>query len=82
MTFELRESGLRDVTAGERVIIYSPQNIYEAVLGDDVFIGPFCEIQGELAIGSRTRVKSHIFICEFAREHRVECEYSADHYLR
>ena len=64
MTFEIRECGVRDVTSGERVVIYSPCNIYGATLGDDVFIGPFCEIQGQTVIGARTRIQSHSFICE------------------
>ena len=64
MTYETRECGVRDVTAGDRVVIYSPSNIYGATLGDDVFVGPFCEIQGQTIIGARTRVQSHSFICE------------------
>ena len=32
-------------------------------MSDDVFIGPFVEIQGNVCIGKRTRVSSHSFIC-------------------
>ena len=64
MTYETRECGIRDVTAGDRVVIYSPSNIYWATFGDAVFIGPFCEIQGQTVICARTRVQSHSFICE------------------
>ena len=60
----MREIGVRDVTCGERVVITLPANIYEATLGDDVFVGPFCEIQRGVVIGDRTRVQSHTFICE------------------
>ncbi len=64
MTFEVRDSIIRDITCGERVVIMQPSNVYEAILGDDVFVGPFCEIQQGVSIGRRTRVQSHTFICE------------------
>jgi acetyltransferase-like isoleucine patch superfamily enzyme len=61
---ELREVGVRGVTAGERVVIVQPSNVYGCMLGDDVFVGPFVEIQKSVSIGARTRVQSHSFICE------------------
>ena len=64
MTFDVRNSIIRDVTCGERVVIMQPSNVYEAILGDDVFVGPFCEIQQGVSIGQRTRVQSHTLICE------------------
>ena len=64
MTFEVRDSIIRDITCGERVIIVRPANIYDVILGDDVFVGPFCELQQGVSIGRRTRVQSHTFICE------------------
>ncbi|WP_312890542.1 acyltransferase [Rhizobium laguerreae] len=45
--------------------IIAPSNVYDCVLGDDVFVGPFVEIQKNVRIGNRTRVQSHSFICEF-----------------
>jgi len=64
MNPELRDSGVRDVVAGAGVVIVMPSNVYGATLADDVFIGPFCEVQRGARIGSRTRVQSHTFICE------------------
>ncbi len=58
------ESGIRDVVQGENVKVVMPVNIYECELGDDVFVGPFVEIQKGCVIGTRTRVQSHTFICE------------------
>jgi acetyltransferase-like isoleucine patch superfamily enzyme len=58
------EAGQRDVQFGARVTIVNPTNLYECSIGDDCFIGPFCEIQKGVAIGARTRVQSHSFICE------------------
>ncbi|HED1243897.1 TPA: N-acetyltransferase [Enterobacter bugandensis] len=58
------ESGIRDVRQGENVKVIMPVNIYECELGDDVFVGPFVEIQKGCVIGDRTRVQSHTFICE------------------
>lgn len=55
---------VRDVEAGEGVTIVEPSNIYECILGDSVFVGPFCEIQKGVKIGARTRVQSHSFVCE------------------
>jgi len=61
---KLRSVGLVDVACGERVTIVEPANLYGCALGDDVFVGPFVEIQKDVRIGSRTRVQSHAFICE------------------
>ena len=55
---------LRDNIYGKDVTIVEPSNIYEAILEDNVFVGPFCEIQKGVKIGLNTRVQSHTFICE------------------
>ena len=49
---------------GKNVTIITPSNLYGCILGDDVFIGPFVEIQKNVFIGNRTKVQSHSFICE------------------
>ncbi len=49
---------------GKNMRVIMPSNLYGCVLGDDVFIGPFCEIQKNSSIGDGTRVSSHSFICE------------------
>jgi len=62
---ELRDIGIRgDVVFGERVVVHRPVNLYGCVIGDDVMIGPFVEVQSGVRIGDRTRVHSHAFICE------------------
>jgi acetyltransferase-like isoleucine patch superfamily enzyme len=33
-------------------------------LGDDVFVGPFVEIQQGVRVGRGTRIQSHAFLCE------------------
>jgi acetyltransferase-like isoleucine patch superfamily enzyme len=58
------QSQLRDVKLGENVTVVEPVNAYECELGDNVFIGPFVEIQKGVKIGNRTRIQSHTFICE------------------
>ena len=55
---------LRDVTVGNHVTVVEPSNLYECSLGDNVFVGPFCEIQKGVSVGARTKVQSHSFICE------------------
>lgn len=62
---ELREVAVRDVTVGRDVVIYQPANVYGCELGDEVFVGPFVEIQRHSQIGRGTRVQSHTFICEY-----------------
>ncbi len=58
------QSSLRDNTYGKDVTIVEPSNIYEVILKDNVFVGPFCEIQKGVKIGENTRIQSHTFICE------------------
>ena len=52
-----------DVKCGHRVKIVQPSNLYGCILDDDVFVGPFVEIQSEVFIGARTKIQSHSFIC-------------------
>ena len=54
---------LRDVTYGSGCTVVHPSNLYECTLGDDVFVGPFTEVQSNVSIGSRTRIQSHVFLC-------------------
>lgn len=56
--------GIRNVEFGDRVRIVAPVNLYECTIGDDVFIGPFVEIQRDVVIGRGTRIQSHAFVCE------------------
>lgn len=58
------QSSIRDVKVGEGVTIVEPGNLYECTLGNDVFVGPFCEIQKGVTVGAGTRIQSHSFICE------------------
>jgi acetyltransferase-like isoleucine patch superfamily enzyme len=60
----LKSCSIVDVQFGERVTVIEPANLYGCTIGDDVFIGPFVEIQKAVSIGARTRVQSHAFICE------------------
>lgn len=60
----VRQAVIRNVTCGDNVTIVEPCNIYECILGDSCFVGPFVEIQKGVKIGARTRVQSHAFVCE------------------
>ncbi|WP_312690458.1 acyltransferase [Kosakonia sp.] len=62
---DLRQTAVRNVTCGENVVIYQPANLYNCTLGDDVFIGPFVEIQSHTHIGNGSKIQSHSFICEY-----------------
>ncbi len=63
----LLQSGVRDVVCGRNVRIVAPANVYECRLDDDVFVGPFVEIQKGVSIGARTRIQSHSFVCELVK---------------
>ncbi|WP_421762859.1 acyltransferase [Ekhidna sp.] len=58
------ESGIKNVDAHESVKVVMPSNLYGCELAENVFVGPFVEIQKEVKIGARTKVQSHAFICE------------------
>ena len=60
----LQEVRVVDVNFGENVTVVQPCNLYGCAIGDNVFVGPFTEIQKGVTIGSRTKVQSHAFICE------------------
>lgn len=55
---------IRDVKYGLDFTVVEPCNLYECSFGDHCFVGPFVEVQQGVAIGSRTRIQSHSFICE------------------
>jgi acetyltransferase-like isoleucine patch superfamily enzyme len=61
---ELLKAAVRDVRCGPGVRIVEPANVYECELGENVFVGPFVEIQKGVRIGARTKVQSHAFVCE------------------
>lgn len=54
---------LNNVKQAAGVKIIEPVNLYGCELGEDVFVGPFVEIQSDVIIGDRTRIQSHSFIC-------------------
>ncbi len=58
------ESKIIDVNFGKNVKIIKPSNIYGCTLEDNVFVGPFVEIQKNSTIKKNTRIQSHSFICE------------------
>jgi acetyltransferase-like isoleucine patch superfamily enzyme len=60
----LFKAALVDVTYGKGVTIVEPANLYGCELADEVFVGPFVEIQRGVKVGARTRVQSHSFVCE------------------
>ncbi len=61
---KISEVEILNVKFGKNVHIVKPSNIYGSELGDNVFVGPFVEIQKNTKIGNATRIQSHTFICE------------------
>jgi len=60
----LKSIKIYKVDFGKNVEIIEPCNLYECKLGNNVFVGPFTEIQKNVEIGNNTRIQSHCFICE------------------
>jgi acetyltransferase-like isoleucine patch superfamily enzyme len=60
----LKQVGVVDVNFGNNVTVVLPSNLYGCTIGDDVFVGPYTEIQKGVTIGARTKVQSHAFVCE------------------
>lgn len=53
-----------DVKLGKNVRLGPFVNLYGCVIGDEVKIGAFVEIQKGAKIGNRCKISSHTFICE------------------
>ena len=58
------KSKITKLIHGKKCTIIEPVNIYGSKFGDNVFVGPFVEIQKSTKIGKNTRIQSHSFICE------------------
>jgi acetyltransferase-like isoleucine patch superfamily enzyme len=54
---------MKNVKVGSNVTISPYTNLYGCELGDNVFVGPFVEIQSDVTLGKNSRVSSHSFIC-------------------
>ena len=62
---EIFKTGIAEnVLFGKNCKVADNVNIYNAIIGDDCFIGPWVEIQNNVKIGHNTRIQSHSFICE------------------
>ena len=59
---KLLKSNIIDVDAHPSVTVIEPSNLYGCKLSEDVFIGPFVEIQKRVSVGKRTKIQSHSFI--------------------
>ncbi len=60
----IKKSNITDVKFGKNVTVVEPSNLYGCQLDDDVFVGPFVEIQRGVRVGERTKIQSHSFLCE------------------
>ena len=58
-----KKSKIIDLSRGKNCKIIEPVNIYGSKFGNDVFVGPFVEIQDNTVIGNHTKISSHCFIC-------------------
>ena len=60
----LKSINIENIDFGSDVVIVEPVNLYGCKIGNNVFIGPFVEIQKDVIIGDRVKIQSHSFICE------------------
>lgn len=58
------KSKITKVKFGTNCRVIEPVNLYDCIIGNSVFVGPFVEIQKNSKIGNNTRIQSHSFICE------------------
>jgi len=58
------KSKIKNIKFKKNFILVEPVNLYGCSFGNNVFVGPFVEIQTGVAINDNTRVSSHAFICE------------------
>jgi len=56
--------GIKNVTFGKNVKLVEPVNLYDCYIANNVFIGPFVEVQKDVKIEAYTKIQSHTFICE------------------
>ena len=61
---DYNNSDIINCLIGQNVKIIKPVNMYGCTIGDNSFVGPFCEIQKNVIIGNNVKVQSHTFICE------------------
>lgn len=60
----IKKISLSSVSYGKNVTVVEPVNLYDCTLGENVFVGPFVEIQRGVKVGKDTRIQSHSFVCE------------------
>lgn len=73
---QVSETKIVNVRAGKNVHVIKPVNLYGCELADEVFVGPFVEIQSEVKIGTRTKIQSHTFICSLVE---IGCDCFVGH---
>lgn len=64
MFFERKRREIVNTKIGKNFKYISPVNIYGSNIGNNVFVGPFTEIQKSTVIEDNTKIQSHSFICE------------------
>ena len=58
------EVNIVDCEIPSNCTIIEPVNLYGCKFGENVFVGPFVEIQTGVVIGDNSKIQSHSFLCE------------------
>ena len=64
---KIQKIKIKNVSFGKNVKIINPVNLYDCKIGNNVFVGPFVEIQSNVFINDKTKIQSHSFICSKVR---------------
>ena len=59
-----KKSKISNIKYKKKITIIEPVNVYGCSFDENVFIGPFVEIQKNVKVGKNSRISSHTFICE------------------
>ena len=61
---EVLKNTIKNVEFGKNCVVSEPVNLQDCKIGNNVFIGPFVEIQKNVEIGDNSKISSHSFVCE------------------
>jgi len=67
MSLKKINNKIKNLKYGKNCKIFSSSNIFDCEIGDNVFVGPFVEIQNNCYVGNNTRISSHTSICSHVK---------------
>ena len=65
---QIIKSSIKNIRCGKGVKIMDPCNLYDCFLDDNVFVGPFVEVQSDVTIGKKYKnsiTQLYLFSCYY-----------------